>query len=377
MTQNIVKNQHYIPSSLLEHFTNQQGKFFEVLLREKRIYPTNPEDSMSARFTYEDENLKVNTVENYFGKIETAVVPLIKELITTIQEHKKGNVEFTVVQKAVENLLPTFIVFYYRSGALLTEFTSIDKKDKIPLLSKKILNERYINALTKTILDSYKFAIIESNGDFLMSDQYVSTAALKIKSQFANISNRHIGVKETLILIPISSNFYAVFWHSENRFSLAENSINYLSDDEIDLINQTIINNSYIKCIGAKKENLEKGLNDYQLEFPSQVYIGHHSGASSGYIRKKEVFYDDIDKKAYDILSHGLQIQKYMSAERNDPCPCKSGKKFKRCHDEIIDRIKIPIENLKNQAHIKSDIYRIPNALVVELPIDEWGPYSR
>lgn len=54
--QNIVENQHYIPRALLCNFANERGKFFEVLLATKKVYPTNPTDSMSARFIYEDDN---------------------------------------------------------------------------------------------------------------------------------------------------------------------------------------------------------------------------------------------------------------------------------------------------------------------------------
>ena len=84
--QNIVKNQHYIPESLLWHFTNSDRKFFEVLLTGKKIYPTNPSNSMSARFVYEDDRLGVNTVENYFARIETEVASQIEKLIETYDE---------------------------------------------------------------------------------------------------------------------------------------------------------------------------------------------------------------------------------------------------------------------------------------------------
>src|SRR5690606_30526256 len=157
--QNIVKNQHYIPESLLHHFANSEGKFFEVLLTEKKIYPTNPDSSMSARFTYEDDNLKTNTVENYFGKIETEVAPLVKNLIDLIEKTTIGEESFAEIKTAIEEPLPAFIIFYYRSGALLTELSSINKKDQIPLLSKKILNQRYIRALAQTVKHCYRLAI--------------------------------------------------------------------------------------------------------------------------------------------------------------------------------------------------------------------------
>lgn len=375
--QNIVENQHYIPRALLCNFANSKNKLFEVLLATKKVYSTNPTDSMSARFIYEDDNLKTNTVENFFGKIETEVVPLVKALIETVEKYKKGEASFLEIKNLIEDLLPTFIVFYYRSGALLTEFSSLGSKDKIPLLSKKILNKPYIQLLAETVKRCYKFAIIESDADFLMSDQFLSTAGLKIKSNFTNVSNRHIGMRETLILIPISSKYYAVYWHSDDRFFLKEDSVNTLSGDDLKLVNQVIINNSYIKCISGKEGNLKAVLDDYHMEFPSQVFMGYQSGYTSGAIRKKEVFFYDIDKKAFDMMTFHIELPKYLKAERNDKCPCNSGKKFKKCHLDIYERMKVPWQNIMNQESIKGDIYSIPNALCVELPIDQWGGYAK
>ncbi len=96
------------------------------------------------------------------------------------------------------------------------------------------------------------------------------------------------------------------------------------------------------------------------------------SGSIYGFIKKKEVFFYDIDKQAYQILNHfigGKEFMEMMKSDRNDKCPCKSGKKFKKCHGPIIDRIRIPLQNLKNP---KPEIFRIPNA-IIEMPIDEWG----
>ena len=126
-------------------------------------------------------------------------------------------------------MLPIFIIFYYSSGALLTEFSSINKEDKIPSLSKKILNEKYLKDLRETIKNFYNFAIIESDGNFLLSDQFVSTSALRIKSRFPDISNRHIGLKETLILIPLTANYYIAYWHTERSFFINPDCINYLN----------------------------------------------------------------------------------------------------------------------------------------------------
>ncbi|MBN1618314.1 DUF4238 domain-containing protein [Candidatus Dojkabacteria bacterium] len=231
MSQNIVKNQRYIPEFVLWNFVNSDDKFFETLLNKKTVYPTSPPSSMSARFIYEDDHLKTNTVENFFSKIETEAAPKLKEVIKKIEQFKNGTVDDIEENKVeIESLLPIFLLFYYRSGALLTEFSSIQKEDKIPLLSKKILNEHYIKLLADTIKNGYKFALIESVKNFLLSDQFISTAGLKIKCQFMNISNRHMGLKDTLILIPLSSSFYVAYWHSTDSFILEEEILNSLSN---------------------------------------------------------------------------------------------------------------------------------------------------
>lgn len=368
--QNIVKNQHYIPEALLRHFTDSKGMFYEVLLERKKIYKTNPNSSMCAKYIYEDDHLEVNTIEKYFSKIENDVIPKIRDIIEFINNRKNGGFEFSLIKNAVEEMLPIFLLFYYRSGALLTEFSSFDSNMKIPSLSRKILNQAYLNELSSTIKNCYNFAIIESNSDFLLSDQYISTAALKIKNQFCSVSNRHIGLKETLILIPISSSFYIIYWHTDTPFFLKRDSINKLKKNELELMNQTIINNSYIKCIGTGEQNLKTILSKFKINSPTQLMGGSSSGPSFGFIKKKEVFFYDIEKQAYEIFIHPTNINEFLKAERNDLCPCNSGKKYKKCHEKIIDRIKIPLLDLKNQ--INFNAYVIPKAVRIELPISGW-----
>ncbi len=373
--ESVVKNQHYIPVGLLKNFINSDNKIFEALLSVPKIYPSTPEKSMSARFIYEDDHLDLNAVEKYFSNIDSEIAPKVKDVIEAIEKYKKNQVEFSYIQELFEKLLSIFVVFYYRSGALLTEFSSIDSKHKIPLLTKKIHNQRYISLLSQTIKECYKFAIIESDENFLISDQFISTAALKIKTQFANISNRHIGIKETLILIPISSKYYAAYWHSDSSSLLSESGINKLDESQIHEFNAVIINNSYLKCVGQNENDLKKVIDRYKMEFPSQVFIGHRGGGSSGYIRKKEIFFSEKEKEAYEFLIHPSQnINEFLKAKSNDKCPCGKEIKFKKCHRDIVSRIKIPIQSFKQG--VDPTAYRMPNVSAVELPIDEWGPYA-
>ncbi len=371
MANGIVKNQHYVPVSSLIHFTNEDDKVFEALLEENRIYPTTPEGAMSQRYTYEDKNLEVNTVEKLLGKYETVVAPKLVELIQAISDCKGGKRPISEIKALIEDLLEPLMIYYYRSGALLEEFSTSYPEDKILLLGEKILNTPYIKALADMIKSSYKFGLIESDGNFLISDQCVSTAALKLKSNFMNMSNRHMGLKETLILIPISASFYAAFWHTDSYFLLRENEITFVEDDELRMLNRAIINNSYRKCVAAKKDTLEEAMKDYHQEFPSTTYVGYGNGTYGGAVNKKEVFFYDIDKETLDLLMAGTGP--YLKLGRNDPCKCESGKKYKKCHEQLVNRVNPIINNIVASQKGAYIPHHIPGARVVERPINQWG----
>ncbi|MBU1124367.1 DUF4238 domain-containing protein [Patescibacteria group bacterium] len=375
--KNVVTNQHYIPISLLKNFAIDE-QVFEALFEgdNYKIYPTNIDRSMSERFVYEHDDLRGNTIENFFGKKETIIAPKIQDIIRCIDEFKQSKCEYSIIKSQIEELLPIFIIFYYRSGALLKEFSSISRNDKIPLLSKKILNEEYLENLAASIKHSYKFTIIESDDEFLLSDQFVSTAALSIKSNFFDISNRHIGIRDTLVMIPLSSKYYAIYWHSDrNILSLDENMVNILSNALLMQFNQTIINNSYYKCISKKKISLENVIGKYEMAYPSQAYMGYSSGFTTGVIRKKEVFFDEIDKDAFEMMFH-MRFFDYQKIGRNHVCLCGSNKKFKYCHLDAFNRLKPIILRMRQPNKPPSSSFTVPGMYVTELPIDEWGGFS-
>lgn len=371
MANGVVKNQHYVPVSSLIHFANEDGKVFEALLVDEKIYGTAPENAMSQSYVYEDDGLKINTVEKFLGKYENEVAPKIVGLIKAIEGHKAGQVPFPNLKALVEELLEPLMVYYYRSGALLQEFSTSYPEGKILLLGEKILNTPYIKALAKMIGSSYKFGLIESEQNFLISDQCVSTCALKLKSNFSNMSNRHMGLKETLILIPISASFYAAYWHTDGYFFGRENDITKIDGEDLQMINRAIINNSYKKCVGAKKEALEGGLPDYNHESPSTIYMGFRDGSYGGAVNKKEVFFYDIDKEMLALLLQGTG--KYQGLGRNDSCKCDSGKKYKKCHEEMVNNLNPIIRNIIASQKGEYIPYHIPGAQIVEKPIHQWG----
>lgn len=378
MTEQITKNQHYIPQSLLLHFADPNEILFEALLiQNKKIFPANISNTMCETYTYEHNKLPVNTIEKFFSKIEGEVSAGVKEIISAIENVKNQKDDIRKVKYLVEKFLDRFLVFYYRSGALLTEFSFGNKDFKIPLLSEKILNYDYINALSDSIKKHYDFTVIESSDDFLLRDQFISTAALKIKTQFFDISNRHIGLKDTIIFIPISASFYIVFWNASNDFFLKKDQIVKLNNIELKLINSTIINNSYIKVVSKKKERLEEVLDNFEHRSPTQIFAGGNpSGFSMGSIKKKEVFFSEEEKKIYELLEHPFFIQ-YKDLGRNDICTCGSGKKFKKCHLTAYERIQSIMLTFGRSDRENITDFFIYGIQTIEKPIDKWSSYSK
>lgn len=367
----VVKNQHYIPESLIRHFADEKNMVHEILLSTKKIYQTNIRNVMSEKFIYEHDKLKKNTIENYFAKIEDDIAPKIIAIIEKIDKCRGNDGSVLEIKNDIEELLPVIIMFYYRSGALIKEFSSINEKDKIPLLSEKILNYEYINNLAETIRTCYKFAIIISENEFLLSDQYMSTAAIKMKTRFTDRSNRSIGLIETMIMIPISSSCYVVYWHSDDDFFVKENSITHLDSESIKMINRVIINNSYNKCVSKRSDSIIEVLDYYKVRSPSQIYIGYNSGYTSGAILKKEVFFHHEEMEAYEMLQFA-KFNQYKDLSRNENCACGSQKKFKKCHGDAYKRS----QQIMRTFGKSGQQFFIPGVKEIELPIDEWRGYS-
>ncbi|MCX6756287.1 MAG: DUF4238 domain-containing protein [Candidatus Nomurabacteria bacterium] len=377
MKEQVTKNQHHIPQSLLRYFADSDERIFEVHLVKQKVYPTTVINSMCETFAYEHEKLKANTIENYLSKIEGEVAKQIKDLIKIIEKIENNKIDISEAKKIIEGTLHYFLLFYYRSGALLTEFSSLKKEDKIPLLSEKILNHDYLNELAGVIKNFYKFALIKSSDNFLISDQFISTSALRIKSQFFDLSNRHIGLNETLILIPISSTYYIAYWNTKNSFILKEDTIIYLDESEIELFNNTIINNSYNKCAGKKRADIEKSLLNFKYASPTQTFAGGNpDGYSMGSINKKEVFFYEEERKAWDLFkSHNFNVYKELG--RNEKCKCGSGKKFKYCHLDVYKRVReiwMTFSLSQKEGIQKFCIWGVP---IIEQPIDRWSGYTK
>lgn len=369
---NIVKNQHYIPQSVLMHFS-KKGMVYECLLnKSKESFKTNYRNSMSERFTYEHPALEENELEKFFQTIEDEYAPAIIETIRLIELLELENGSIQAIKDYYQSFLTTAIIYYYRSGALLHEFSFETKKreDRISMLMDKLRRAKYITQLAQTISKFYQFAIIKSTeSHFLISDQYISTVALRIKSRFADISNRHMGLKDVMILIPISSSYYLVYYDGQPPYYIYPNKVNILTPDEVLDVNKIIINNSYIKCVGREKSAVDCAAPFYTWNSPSTVIVGYNSGQHSGSTLKKEVFYYERDIKAWDMFTNSpSELRKYDRLSRNNICACGSGLKFKNCCISYIKEVHRIWRTIEKGQRLFSEI-KVDASAVVEKSI--------
>ena len=327
---NVTKNQHYIQARLLDQFTNENGMIFEFLVDNvnKEPYPCRPDNAMSASFIYEDTSiLKINAIENAFADgIDAKLPKIVKDVIEQIKVVEKEGGELSAVRNTISQSLSLFLIGYYKSGALLEEFSSDNDQEKKKLMLRKILDIDYINFLANAINSFYRFAVIRSDDDFLISDQYVSTVALKIKSNFVEMSNRNMGLKETAILIPLSSEYYVIYWHTDFNFIFQEQKINIVRGKIIENINRVIVNNAYKKCVGKKIDACKSMQKKYNYNSTSVIFAKDFY-----FIKKKEVFWNEQEMTFWKSFKNHEPPDKFIE-KRNNPCSCRSGKKFKKCH---------------------------------------------
>lgn len=373
------KNQHYIPQCILKNFVSNNTNIYEGLIPKLKVYETNIRNSMSKRYMYEDESIEDNYIENEFAQLEGELSTKTNKLISDIYETKFDNRQIYDIYNQLESYIPLVIVMYYRSGALFEEFefSNLDFDGKLggntniksPVFAmlEKIQNSEYILGLTKTILDDYKFAILISEDDFTISDQYLSTAALKIKSRFINYSNRMIGLKDTLILIPLSKKIYFCFFHNTNTFEIVENQYNFLSDIQLNNFNNCIANNSYLKFAGANEDTMKLYIKNIIVKSPIGTLATFNNGTKVKSTVKKEVFFYEKDAKNWEFfITH--MWHKMEGVKRNELCPCGSNKKFKKCCIELYQESKRIIMDLQYR---DNKDYEISNTSVKEMQISE------
>jgi hypothetical protein len=322
-------------------------------------------------------------LEDIFASFESRAIPIIDSLVADMEGVYRAEKSITEFQDKIISIIPYVLLFYFRSGALLKEYSMDSENPKEIRVERMLLNIMdvgYIKGLRNTICKCYKCAIIyDEEGRFLLSDQYVSTVALKYKNRFSNASNRQIGMKDTMILIPLSSKFYIVFYEGRSPMFIKENAFVKLEEKEVQEVNDVIFQNSYVKCVGKSDVELERVKNvHFGIFSPTKCIVKYSDGSIQDRIVKREVFFYEEDK---DMNAHSFE---YMSTyktsiegkiDRNSKCVCGSGKKYKKCCMRKYEEAARILRDLHNQKRVN---YTIEGALVVENSILEYeGPQEK
>lgn len=351
---NVTRRQHYVPKSVLRNFSSDGKQIYEGRMLTTNCYKTNINNSMCERNIYEHKLLETNAIERFFAlTIDSDLALFTREFLNIFESDGKGIVEESF--RCVSKHMQTVLLCYFRSGAILEEYNTAFKRDKgqviIRILSK--ISPKYINALRSTILSQYQYAVLKNNDiGFIIGDQYMATCALRIKSNFSNASNRQIGQKDTLILLPISSTYCVAFFHGDKPDYVNSNSLCELTNAEVKQINQAICNSSYKKIAGENGHlitELLKSASKITSRYLSPITCvsTYESGATTGFVNKKEVFFYQRDYDAFNLF-HTFKFDVKMG--RNSLCYCGSGKKHKNCCIEKTEIIKEMIKTFRNQS---------------------------
>lgn len=179
-------------------------------------------------------------------------------------------------------------------------------------------------------------------------------------------------MKQVILLIPISKNYYSVFYHGKSPLYIRDDKVNVLNSEQLDQLNKVIINNSYLKSVSFDKDSLDSALTEFEFQSPVTFVAGYKSGATSGAVKKKEIFYYKEDEKIMQSFESTRWL-KYKSLDRNSNCLCGSQKKFKKCHMNEYSECKRMMDHIENNED--SRIYYVSEKSTIEQPIDEWYGY--
>ena len=375
----ITKKQHYISQGLLKLFSDDGSHIYECLTSSRKVYRTDIADAMEENYTYEHPLLEENTLEDAFATIEGSFIPQVVAIVNKVVSSGKFT---TDIYTQICQLLEIFLLFYYRSGAVLSEFCyGVDDPDtkkrlRIRRLLEIITTRSYLKQLANTIRTGYNYSLLHAGSShFVICDQYIATVALSYKNQFANTSNRAMGMKDTMILIPLSSTLYFAFFNGRVPDYIKHNQISHLDESQVFQINKIIFHNSFKKCACPNSALLNSLKEEkYFSHEATQVFFGNDDACIGGYTNKKEIFLYPEDEEIcthhiqYAIKYRDLKGQHGKAHIRNIECPCGSGKKFKTCCLSKYERAHQAVEETQNPA---LQNYRICDC-IAEMPIYEF-----
>ena len=377
--QQFTKKQHYISQGLLRLFSDNGTHIYECSIPHHKVYRANISNAMEENCTYEYPLLEENTLEKAFADIEASFIPEISSIVNDVTFSQKSVPD---IYNQVSPWFEIFLLFYYRSGAVLSEFcygiddSTIKKQLRVRRLLEVITTRSYLKKLANALRNGYSFSLLHSgDGCFVISDQYIATVALAYKNEFINTSNRAIGMKETMILLPLSSSLYIALFNGKAPDYIKANQLCCLTKSELFQINTIIYHNSFNKCAASSREILEElGKEEFFSYGAVEVFWGGENGNTGGCTKKKEIFFYHEDE---DICTYHMQYAlKYRDLLdcfgkahlRNIKCPCGSGKKFKACCLTKYMRSFQALEETQNPA---LQNYHIPGC-ISEMPIYEF-----
>ena len=369
----ITRNQHYVSRGIQKQFADTKNKVYELFIEKDNLSKKNYNKTMAQNFVYEHPKLSTNYLEKLFSDIEDVYIPKIDSCIAKIEKENLSGINYSQFILRVKEMLPIFMIFYFRSGALLYEYSFSSENPKLDRVERMILNifnGRYLWGLCETISKFYESAVIVDEKErFLLSDQYISTVALSYKNKFSNASNRQIGMKDTMILLPLSAKYYVVFYHGKKPNYISKEKFCVLDDIDVAEINNVIYQNSYVKCIAKKQEAFDM-LEKITLYSPTKTMMLYNDGTVKDYVSKREVFLYKNDRDMNENSIH--YIDDYIlkikgKVGRNSKCICGSGKKYKQCCMGKYEEVKKIIYGVENQDR---DLYTIPNVRMAEDAIE-------
>lgn len=361
------KKQHYIAQGIIKLFFDSTT-VYEKNIHNGKVYESSVENTMCMNNSYEISIFEDNFLEKIFAmSIDEETPKLIKELKTLLNKN-----DYVEVKKKLFTCIRIFLINYYKSITSLIHMSSdMTKKDQnsITRMINTIFNMPYIDRISKILCTGYDFIIIKSKAsDFVLSDQYISSCSLKFMGRFINISNREIGLKNTIVLIPITKDYYGMFINGElpSDFEVNIDSINELNETQTQKINTIIYNNSYEKCISAKEETITNLIKKNSTTGDSMVLANFASGNDASFKIKQEVFFTDDEYDTYNYYeSYKWGDKKYKTCRVNDMCPCGSNIKYKKCCKEKVDKC----INILNTMYYQQEKLMINKKLEFEDPV--------
>lgn len=359
------KKQHYISQSILKEFF-QTDKIKEYNLNENKNYFTSVGNSMCCSDIYECDLYEDNKLEDVFSVLYDGQ---FASILKSIKEELNNG----CIVEANNILLKSFYFYtisYYKSLASLIRL-SINDKNKLDknISTKKmfalITDIKYIKQISLIFSNCYKVFFIKSvNSNFILCDQFISTASNYFNGMFSNISNRDIGIRGSMIFLPISRDYYVLLGDKNFDFGFNENQLNKLSIVETEKVNNIIYNNATEKVVTTRNDDYNfYNINSFGDESCYMVY----KNGTKAWKKKKELFYSDYEQSIYEIFMN-FEWVKGKNLRRNDKCYCGSKIKYKNCCYDKVNRCSTIMKNIENKS--LNNLVAINNLLGIEKNIE-------